>query len=99
MRLVFSEAAKADLIRIGDRIALESPMRAITFIDEIEAKCRRIPDFPLSCPLLPRRKSSGIRRMVHGNYLIFYRVDADAVIVVHVLHGAMNYEAILFPEF
>jgi toxin ParE1/3/4 len=35
---------------------------------------------------------------VHGNYLIFYRIDPDHVVVVHVLHGARDYEAILFPD-
>jgi plasmid stabilization system protein ParE len=33
---------------------------------------------------------------VHGNYLIFYRIDPDHV--VHVHHGARDYEAILFPD-
>ena len=34
----------------------------------------------------------------HGNYLIFYRIADDTVEVLHVLHGARDYENILFPE-
>lgn len=34
----------------------------------------------------------------HHHYLIFYRIQADTVQVLHVLHGAMDYERILFPE-
>ena len=49
-------------------------------------------------PLLPRYQRSGIRRRIYGRYLIFYRVEEDTVQIVHVLHGAMDYEAILFPE-
>jgi len=30
--------------------------------------------------------------------LIFYRVRADTIEVVHVLHGAQNYQRLLFPE-
>jgi plasmid stabilization system protein ParE len=28
--------------------------------------------------------------------LIFYRVDADQVFIVHILHGAQDYESLLF---
>jgi len=48
-------------------------------------------------PLLGR-SDSGIRRRVYGRYLIFYRIEEDTVQIVHILHGAMDYEAILFPK-
>jgi toxin ParE1/3/4 len=35
---------------------------------------------------------------VHGNYLILYDFDGENVDVVRILHGAMDYERILFPE-
>jgi plasmid stabilization system protein ParE len=38
-----------------------------------------------------------VRRLPHGNYLIFYRVDESQVVIVHVLNGAQDYEALLFP--
>ena len=40
----------------------------------------------------------GIRRRPFGNYLIFYRIGIDAIEVVHILHGARDYEPLLFPE-
>jgi toxin ParE1/3/4 len=49
-------------------------------------------------PLVPRHGHLGIRRRPFGNYLIFYRVGANAIEVVHVLHGARDYERLLFPE-
>ena len=39
-----------------------------------------------------------LRSFPVGNYLIFYRINADAIDVIHILHGAMNYERLLFPE-
>lgn len=53
---------------------------------------------PERCPLIPRHQSSGIRRRVYGSYLIFFRVSSDAIEILHILHGAMDYEQILFPE-
>jgi toxin ParE1/3/4 len=35
---------------------------------------------------------------VHGRYLIFFRVGDDRITILHVLNGAMDVEAILFPE-
>jgi hypothetical protein len=52
----------------------------------------------VSGPGAPRHKHLGIRRRPFGNYLIFYRIGPDAIEVVHVLHGARDYEPLLFPE-
>ena len=98
MRLVFSTQARADLAQIGDYIAQDNPARALTFVDELEARSHLLTQNPLLYPVLPRYQSSGIRRLVHGNYLMLYRVEANSVIILHVVHGAMDYEARLFPK-
>jgi plasmid stabilization system protein ParE len=36
-----------------------------------------------------------MRYRLHGNYLIFYRVDENEVFVAHILHAAMDYAPIL----
>jgi plasmid stabilization system protein ParE len=48
--------------------------------------------------LVPRYEHHGIRRRPFGSYLIFYRVGTEAIEVVHILHGARDYEPLLFPE-
>ena len=96
MRLVFTDEARIDLIRIGDLIARDSPRRALSFVEELEAHCLRIPGMALAYPLLPRHEHAGFRRVVHGNYLIFYRIAGDAVEILHILHGAQDYDEILF---
>jgi plasmid stabilization system protein ParE len=98
MKLVIVDEARGDLARIADWIARRNPRRAVTFIDEIESHCQRISLAPFAHPLLPGHEDGGLRRAVHGNYLIFYRVDPGQVVVIHVLHGARDYEPILFPE-
>lgn len=49
-------------------------------------------------PWCPRYERRGIRRRVHGNYVIFYRVETAKVVIVHILHGAIDYGAILFGD-
>lgn len=98
MKVVFTDAAEADIETIGDYIALSNPSRAVSLIREIRVKCLSLHDAPHAFPLLPNQQASGIRRRVHGNYLIFYRVGPEAVEILHVLHGARDLEPILFPR-
>lgn len=96
MKLVFADTARTDLIQIGDRIAQGNSSRALTFVGEIEDRCRQLASMPEAYQLVPRHEASGVRRAVHGNYLIFFRVVKDSVENLHVLHGARDYEAILY---
>ena len=91
-------AAEADLEAIGDWIARDSPSRAITFVAELHDACMTLARLPEGCALVPRYESAGIRRRVYGNYLIFYRVNVSTVEVLHILHGARDYEQIIFPD-
>ncbi|TPJ27394.1 type II toxin-antitoxin system RelE/ParE family toxin [Mesorhizobium sp. B2-7-2] len=96
--LVFTDQAEGDLEAIGDHIASDNPFRAMTFVRELRNACIELCTMPERCQLVPRHQSSGIRRRVYGNYLIFFRIHMDAVEVLHILHGATDYERILFPE-
>lgn len=90
-----TDEAEADLERIADYIALDNPVRALSFIMELRDRCMSLSDMPLAFPLVQRYEHHGIRRRTHENYLIFYRVDPGQVVVIHILHGAMDYGAIL----
>ena len=98
MKVVLAQAAIADLIAIGRYIARDNPGRAETFVQELEQKCTVLATAPRAFPLVPLRKNKDVRRRVHGNYLIFYRVSADQIDVIHVLHGAQDYESWLFDQ-
>jgi plasmid stabilization system protein ParE len=67
-------------------------------VRELRAKAQQLGDMPRTFPLVPRYEHHGIRRRPFGEYLIFYRVEEDRVAIVHILHGARDYEALLFPE-
>lgn len=93
-----SDEAEADLESIGDHIAKNSPSRAVALIGELRDQCETLADMPRAFPLVPRYEGRGIGRRVFGNYLTFHHIDAEQIAVLHVLHGAMDYAAILFPE-
>lgn len=98
MKVVITSAAEADLEGIADYIARDNPVRAASFVRELYERCLDIADMPEAWPIVPRYEHHCIRRRVHGRYLIFYRVREDYITILHVLNGAMDVEAILFPK-
>ena len=98
MKVVLTGAAYDDLLRIGQFIKRDSPARATTFVAELHARCRRVGTMPKAFPLVPGHEDEGIRRRPYRDYLIFYRVGPSAVEILHILHGAQDYDAVLFPD-
>lgn len=98
MILEFSREAENDLEQIADYIAERNPGRALSFLRELRSSCEDILVNPNAFALVPRYEHHQIRRRVHGNYLIFYRVDSAKVVIIHILHGATDYGSLLFGE-
>jgi toxin ParE1/3/4 len=98
MIVIVSAAAEADLEAIGDWIAQDNPDRATTFLLELRDACSTLAQLPERYSLVPRYEHMGVRRRVCGNYLIFYRINRREIEVLHIIHGARDYESILFPE-
>jgi plasmid stabilization system protein ParE len=67
-------------------------------VHELREKCLALAAASRGYALVPRYEHHGIRRRPSGSYLIFYRVGAETIEVVHILHGARDYERLLFPE-
>ena len=95
-RLLLSPRAAADLEEIADYIARDNPGRAVSFLAELEAKCRAVAASP---ELYPSRADlvPGLRMAVHGRYLVLYRdlADENTVRVERVLHSARNLPRLL----
>ena len=98
MKVVISVEAEADMEAIGDYIARHSPSAAQSLIGELRTRCLDLGLQPRRFPLVPRYERHGVRRRVHSNYLIFYRIDEQKIVVLHILHGATDYAAMLFPD-
>jgi len=96
MKVVITAAAKADLLAIRRYIEADNPSRALSFVEELLDRCLALADTPRAYPLVPRYERYGIRRCVHGDYLIFYRLQPEQIEVIHVLQGARDIEALLF---
>jgi len=98
VEVFLTDAAVTDLEAIGDWIAADSPARAAAFIALLRERCLQLGDTPLAFPLVPRYERWEVRRRPVGDYLIFYRIHQTRVEILHVLHGARDYQSLLFTE-
>lgn len=85
-----SSRAELDLIGIWTYIAKHDPSAADRQLDRIDEICRLLALNPAAGP---RREdlAKGLRFYPVGNYLVFYVMAPDSIIVVRVLHGARDY--------
>ena len=77
-------ASRSDSIEIADRV-----------IDNITDRFRLI----ANNPYIGRRRDEdlrpGLRSFPADDYIILYRIEADAVLILHVVHGSRNLKALL----
>jgi toxin ParE1/3/4 len=90
LRIRFSRRAERDLIGIGDWIRPDNPPCAESFVDELDAACVAIGEFPFAYPEYPGGRD-GVRKRSFGNYLIFYRIRRDHVLIVSIRHAARRH--------
>ena len=92
MRYRLLPQALVDLEAIGDYIAAHNPNAAVRLVDTLQRRWELLTFHPRSGA--PRDDvSPGIRHVVVGEYLAFYRIGDDAIEIVRVLHGRRNIDA------
>ena len=94
MNIVFSKKSNADLLSIAAFIYLNNPDHSKTFTQELVERCKSLMDMPRAYPLVERYKKSDVRRCTHGDYLIFYRISENSIIVTRILNGARDYNSL-----
>jgi toxin ParE1/3/4 len=95
MRVDLSAPAENDLFEIGLFIASDNLERALAFMDELETACLKLAEHPKRFPVIRLRSGFEIRRCVHRDYLILYRIDSERIVVLRIIDGAMDYESLL----
>jgi toxin ParE1/3/4 len=94
LKVVLTASAKNDLLRIADHISKDNPQRALSFVRELRSAALELSELREIYPVIRRYQDQRLRRRIHGNYLIFFRVDRQ-VVVVRILHGAMDLDPLL----
>lgn len=92
MEVIFAQTAIDDLQRIGEHFLRIEPETAPQRVVAIRRACEDLADFPRKGRLLP---GYGLRRLVFGPFLIFYRIRRNQVGIATILHGSQDWRSIL----
>ncbi len=89
--------AERDLQELYDLVLREAPLRADRFIDELLASVDSLQELADrgAAPRDPALRQRGFRLLVHGRYLIFYKVLSRQVRVYRILQGNRAYRGLL----
>ena len=88
MRVFWTQNAIEHLVNIYEHIALNSPTYANRMVDRITHRSEQIADQPLSGRKVPEYQSEDIRELIEKPYRIIYRIKADQIDVLAVIHSA-----------
>lgn len=94
-RVIRTEAAKRDLVEIGEYIALNDPDAAERVLAVIEERCARLANNPRmgqACPQL----AAGLRQFpaYPYPYVLFFEPLDDGIRLIRVLHGHRDIPAV-----
>jgi addiction module RelE/StbE family toxin len=93
MRVHWTQNAVEHIVNIYEHIALNSPTYANRMVDKITRRSEQITAQPLSGRKVPEYQTDDIRELIEKPYRIIYRIKADQIDVVAVIHAAR-----LLPE-
>ncbi|WP_184353708.1 type II toxin-antitoxin system RelE/ParE family toxin [Xanthomonas euroxanthea] len=85
--IVWSEPAVADLDAIADYIALGDAAAAAALVRRVVAHVEQLAEHPESGSRPQELKRSRYRQIVEPPCRVFYRVDGQRVVVVHVMRS------------
>ena len=89
IRLVWRESALDDLESIHNYIAKQNMSAAQRLQELIEACAERLPEHPFL--YRPGRVPGTREAVVHPNYIVIYRVGAEAVEILNVVHARRQF--------
>ena len=87
--------AALDLDNISLFIAQDNPTAALRLIDQLEATCQEVAEFPYIGAARPEL-GTDLRMFPSGNFLIFYQPVEDGIDVIRILHASQNISGSFF---
>ena len=87
MRWKLSLQAKADLRRIGHRIARDNPETAVAWVQKLQDRASRAGQAPWQGRKVPEIDGNDIREAIVGNYRIVYIVQDRIVQILTIFEG------------
>jgi toxin ParE1/3/4 len=90
MKVRYSETALAEINEIFAYISEQNAPAAKRIVARIERTINNLGDFP---EMAQETREAGVRRIPAGRYpyLVYYTVEAEEIVILHVRHGARRW--------
>lgn len=88
MRVVWTRPALDDVLEIKHYIAADSPRYAQVVTERLFAAVERLDAYPLSGRMVPELSAATLREVIEAPYRIVYRVRAEVLEIIAVVHSA-----------
>jgi len=92
-RVIWAQAAEADLEAAADYIHRDSPAYAASFVNRVLEAGRSLSDFAKRGRIVPEFSDENIREILVYSYRLIYRVENDRVAIVALIHGRRDFGA------
>ena len=87
MKIQWSPLAIGRVTEIAEYIALDSPIAANKWVNEIFDSAEKLLDFPEIGRVVPELQDQTIRELLKGNYRVVYKVEKGTISILTVRHG------------
>ena len=87
MKIQWSPLAIERMTEIAEYIALDSPIAANKWVNEIFDSAEKLLDFPEIGRAVPELRDQTIRELLKGNYRIIYKTEICIISVLTIRHG------------
>lgn len=87
MKIIWSPLALDRIDEIAAYIAQDNVSAALTWVDAVFARVKRLAAFPESGRAVPELNRVDIREIIHGEYRVIYRIRRSHVAILTVRHG------------
>ena len=95
IKILYSPKSRKDLDRIFDYIHddLNNPIAAEKIVKGMLNKISELKEYPQlgSIWYLENNINSGFRFLKYDNYIIFYQITKETILIVRILHRLQNY--------
>lgn len=95
MKLIYSQDAVADLVRLRDFIARNDPAAAARIAADLVARIDSLRDFPrMGLGVVQSPQPDAIRDFIFGKYVVRYTVHDTALVVLRIWHHFENRQGV-----
>jgi toxin ParE1/3/4 len=88
VRIAWTDRVLERIRETARYIAADDPAAAVRWAEGLFDAAARLADFPESGRLAPELEDRGVCELVYGAYRVFYRVDAESVLMLTIRHAS-----------